>query len=106
MWLRASFSEPYSQLIISTAGAIRVTSRVYVGPFHLFLIPFHLHFIACRCALFMGLIIPWQVGLESSAALGSSSYPLFLEESKQGQVPLGGTVLQSTLSFWGFRPPS
>lgn len=69
--------EPYTQHTVSTAGAVRVTC-VYVGPSHLFFIPFHPHFIACRCAPTMGLIIPWQVGLELSAALGSFSYPTLL----------------------------
>lgn len=42
----------------------------------------------------MSLVIPWQVGLEPSAALGSFSYPLCLEESEQaGPGALGGTVL-------------
>lgn len=103
MWLRASFSEPYSKLV-STVGAIRVPCVCRFFP--LLLIPFHPHFIACRCAPTMSLVILWQVGLELSAALGSFSYPLCLEESEQaGPGAPGGTVL-SQLLFWGFRPPS
>lgn len=49
----------------------------------------------------MSLVIPWQVGLEPSAALGSFSYPLCLEESEQAGPGALGALYSVNLAFLG-----